>query len=84
MTLRGRKYTRAEATAKARQLDATAFAKRAVDSPLRERCQILIEDGRGTYLVASGPTWARALEDLYNWVAEHRQEEAHGQKEARG
>ncbi len=74
-------FTRSQATAKARQLDPTAFAKVALDSPRRERYQILLEQetpmkgwGGGkaflceAFLVAAGPTWSAALEDFYDWV----------------
>lgn len=67
-------YTRATASAKARELDATAFAKEAVDSLKRDRFQILIEDEDAVYLVASGPSWVEALAQFSEWVDTHKVE----------
>lgn len=71
-------YTASLATAKARELCPSAFAKYAMDSVSHERCQILVEvqehqsqPGVSTYLVASGPGWLEALEDFYEWVGNH-------------
>ena len=62
---------RHEATRRARQLHSGAFCKEAVDSPRRERYQVLVSLRGETYLVASGRNWLEALEGWFNWHEEN-------------
>jgi hypothetical protein len=64
------------ANRKVKELDRDCFVKYSELSPSRERCQVLWrmewdfggETRVSTALIASGPTWAWALEQAFNWA----------------
>lgn len=76
----------AEATAKAKELDDSAFAVFREGSPRHERCQICIEgetwseDGASQHvwvgLIGSGATFGEALAMAYAWAEDEKRKAA--------
>lgn len=68
-------YNTNTAGLRAKQLHPGAFCKVARDSQRADRCQVLLEVGGQTWLVASGRDWVQALERFHNFM-----EAANGQE----